>query len=225
MIETTKTDDVFVLTMVAEENRFNPTMLAAFGAALDQVEASEGPSAVVITGQDKFFSNGLDLDWMGQAPEGGAAEVVNGLQALYKRMITFPGLLVAAVNGHAFAGGGMLALACDFRVMREDRGYFCLPEVDINIPFTSGMASLVQAKLSPEVARESMLTGRRYTAAEALAAGIVEATATEADVLGVAVERAQLLASKTSSVVGEIKRVMYPVAIANLAESVGFPTA
>ena len=225
MIETTKTDDVFVLTMVAEENRFNPTMLAAFGTALDEVEASEGPSAVVITGQDKFFSNGLDLDWMGQAPEGGAAEVVNGLQALYKRMITFPGLLVAAVNGHAFAGGGMLALACDFRVMREDRGYFCLPEVDINIPFTSGMASLVQAKLSPEVARESMLTGRRYTAAEALAAGIVDATATEADVLGAAVERAQLLAGKTSSVVGEIKRVMYPVAIANLAESVGFPTA
>lgn len=224
MIETAKIGDVFVLAMKAGENRFNPTMLDAFRGALDEVEASGGPGAVVLTGEGKFFSNGLDLDWMMQAPEGGASDVVNGLQALYARLITFPMLIVGAVNGHAFAGGGMLALACDVRVMRDDRGYFCLPEVDINIPFTRGMASLVQSKLAPATARESMLTGRRYDANEALVAGIVDASAPETEVLGSAVERAQALSGKTRHVVSEIKRVMYAETVAKLAEPVEFPT-
>ncbi len=166
MIEITRTEDVFVLTMVAGENRFNPTMLDAFTRTLDEVEASEGSAAVVLTGQGKFFSNGLDLEWMvANADQGGPALVASGLEALYRRLVTFPTATVAAVNGHAFAGGGMLALACDQRVMRTDRGFFCLPEVDINIPFTDGMAKLVQAKLTPSAAYEAMLTGRRFAAA------------------------------------------------------------
>jgi enoyl-CoA hydratase/carnithine racemase len=63
MIETSRNDDVFVLRMVADENRFNPTMLQAFRDALDEVEAEDG-TAAVLTGEGKFFSNGLDLDWM-----------------------------------------------------------------------------------------------------------------------------------------------------------------
>jgi len=222
VIETTRSGEVFVLRMVAEENRFNPTMLGAFKSALDEVEASEGAAAVVITGGGKYFSNGLDLDWMAAAPEGGPSEVVNGLQELYARLVGFPTAVIAAVNGHAFAGGAMLALACDARVMRDDRGYFCLPEVDINIPFTLGMAKLVQAKLTPANAHEAMLTGRRYDAVEALAAGIADQTAPEDQVLPLAIERAQVLTGKTRSVVAEIKRVMYSEVLDGLAETVSF---
>jgi enoyl-CoA hydratase/carnithine racemase len=223
MIETTRTDDVFVLRMVADENRFNPAMLDAFAKALDEVEASEGPAAVVLTGEGKFFSNGLDLEWMmANAEEGGPSLVANGLQALYSRLLTFPTPTIAAVNGHAFAGGGMLALACDERVMRDDRGFFCLPEVDINIPFTKGMSLLVQSKLSPQAARETMLTGRRFAAGEALAAGIVDATAPEDQVLTQASERAQALAGKDRATLGTIKRTMFADATEALAEQVSF---
>jgi enoyl-CoA hydratase/carnithine racemase len=223
MIETTRNDDVFVLRMVAEENRFNPTMLGAFTEALDQVEASDGPAAVVLTGEGKFFSNGLDLDWMmANAEEGGPSLVVNGLQALYSRLLTFPTPTIAAVNGHAFAGGGMLALACDQRVMRDDRGFFCLPEVDINIPFTKGMSLLVQARLTPSVARDVMMTGRRYTAEESLAAGIVDATAGEDQVLAHSIERAQALAGKDRGTLGTIKRTMFAEVTEALAEQVSF---
>ena len=91
MIDITRTEDVFVLRMVADENRFNPTMLDAFDGALSEVEASEGPAAVVLTGEGKFFSNGLDLEWMmANLDEGGPALVANGLQALYRRLVTFP---------------------------------------------------------------------------------------------------------------------------------------
>jgi enoyl-CoA hydratase/carnithine racemase len=208
LIETERDGDVFVLRMAAGENRFNPEMLAAFEGALNEVEGAEGPAAAVLVGEGKFFSNGLDLDWMGQNPDR-IGEVVNGLQGLYARLLGFPGTIVAAVNGHAFAGGGMLALACDQRVMREDRGFFCLPEVDIHIPFSEGMAALVQAKLTATVAHEVMLTGRRYGGADAREAGIVDATRPEAEVLPAAVERAAELAGKDPAIVGAIKRTMY----------------
>ena len=208
MIEVDREGEVFVLRMVAEENRFNPGMLGAFDAALSEVEGSEGAAALVLTGEGKFFSNGLDLDWMGQNPDqiGG---VVNGLQGLYARLLAFPTPTVAAINGHAFAGGGMLALACDQRVMREDRGFFCLPEVDIRIPFSDGMAALVQARLSPQLARDVMLTGRRYGGPEACKAGIVDEARPEDEVLPAAVERAGALAGKDRGTVQAIKQTMF----------------
>lgn len=223
MIEIERQGDVFVLRMVAEENRFNPTMLDAFRTSLDEVEASEGAAAVVLTGEGKFFSNGLDLDWMmANAEQGGPGIVVNGLQELYSRLLTFPTATIAAVNGHAFAGGGMLALACDQRVMRSDRGFFCLPEVDINIPFSKGMSLLCQAKLAPGTAYEAMLTGRRFTADDALAAGIVDQVAAEDEVVSVAVERAAALAGKSRQTVSTIKNTMYADAVAALAEEISF---
>lgn len=213
MLNVERDGEVFVIGMRAGENRFNPDSLAALNAALDEVENSDGPAAVVLIGEGKFFSNGLDLEWMGQAPEGGAAEVAEGSMRLMARVLTFPTAVIAALNGHAFAAGAMLALACDSRVMREDRGYFCLPEADINIPFTPGMSALIRGRLAPQTAHEAMLTARRYTAADAQAAGIVEATAAENDVLAAAVDIARPLAAKSRAVIAAIKQEAYgPIA-------------
>jgi enoyl-CoA hydratase/carnithine racemase len=214
----TREADVFVLKMTAEENRFNPEMLSAFDSALSEVEAADG-TAAVITGEGKFFSNGLDLEWMGANPER-IGEVVNGLQSLYGRLLAFPATLVAAINGHAFAGGGMLALACDQRVMREDRGFFCLPEVDINIPFSAGMSALVQSKLTPQIAHEVMLTGRRYGGADAVRVGIVDLCVAEDSVLPEAVGAAEALSKKSRDTVATIKRTMYSDALELLSEQV-----
>ncbi len=214
----TREADVFVLKMTAEENRFNPEMLSAFDSALSEVEAADG-TAAVITGEGKFFSNGLDLEWMGANPER-IGEVVNGLQSLYGRLLAFPATSVAAINGHAFAGGGMLALACDQRVMREDRGFFCLPEVDINIPFSAGMSALVQSKLTPQIAHEVMLTGRRYGGADAARVGIVDLCVAEDSVLPEAVGAAEALSKKSRDTVATIKRTMYSDALELLSEQV-----
>ncbi len=87
------------------------------------------------TADSKFYSNGLDLDWLGAHSDQGDW-YVGRVQGLLARVLTLPVPTAAAVVGHAFGAGAMLATAHDFRVMRDDRGFFCFPEVDIRIPFT-----------------------------------------------------------------------------------------
>ncbi|HEY0450855.1 enoyl-CoA hydratase-related protein [Actinophytocola sp.] len=203
----TRDADVFVLDLGDGENRFHPDWLGEVNAALDEVEKAT-PRALVTTASGKMYSNGLDLEWLGQHGDQ-LASYVRDVQALLARVLEFPAPTVAAIQGHAFAAGAMLALAHDFRVMRADRGYFCLPEVDINIPFTPGMSSLIQGKLGPRAAVEAMTTGRRYGGTAAAAAGIVDAAVAEAEVLSTAVERARPLAAKNPQTLGAIKAQMF----------------
>jgi len=221
MVEVHREGDVFVLHMNAGENRFNADFLDAIDAALDEIEAFEGPAALVTTGEGKFYSNGLDLEWMmSQGPE--KAEVfVDRVHAMFARFLVLPMATVAAMNGHAFAGGAMLSLSHDFRVMREDRGYFCLPEIDLGIPFTPAMTALIQARLPKQTFHEAAVSGRRYTAVQALEKGIVDATATEAEVVGRAVGMAGELAEKDHATMGAIKEGMYRDALAVLRAARG----
>jgi enoyl-CoA hydratase/carnithine racemase len=217
LIELRREDSVFILHMRGGENRFNGDFVSSVNRALDEVENFDGPAALVTTGEGKFYSNGLDLAWI-MSPECGApAKFVDSVQALLSRMLGFPRPTLAALNGHAFAAGAMLALCHDFRVMRDDRGYFCLPEVDINIPFTPGMSALIQARLAPQVAHEACTTGRRYSAREALEAAIVSETAAEAEVVSRAVARAAELSGKNANTLRDIKRGLYPQVFERLA--------
>src|SRR5215831_8452886 len=129
MFDLTRHETVYVLTMNAGENRFNATSIAALNRALDEVENDKGASALVTTGTGKFYSNGLDLDWIGSPDCTDRPAFIADVQRLLARVLGFPRPIVAAANGHVFAAGAMLLLAHDFSVMRSDRGYFCLPEV------------------------------------------------------------------------------------------------
>jgi enoyl-CoA hydratase/carnithine racemase len=195
------------------ENRFNATSIAALHRGLDEVEASTGPAALVVTGTGKFFSNGLDLDWM-MSPEGRADEVFfPDLHRMLGRVLGLEMATVAAVNGHAFAAGGMFVLAFDHRVMRSDRGYWCLNEVDLGLPLSAGMEALITGRLPAMTAHKALTTGRRYDAAAAIAAQIVDEAVDEAQVLPRATEIAAELASKRAPIVGVLKRSMVGPAI------------
>ena len=204
--------DVFTLDLGDTENRFHPDWLAEVQTLLTTVEAADGPRALVTVARGKFFSNGLDLDWLSEHTEQFLGYVID-VHALLARVLAMPVPTVAAVQGHAFAGGGMLALTHDFRVMRADRGFFCLPEVNINIPFSRGMSALIQGRLSKKTAHEAMTTGRRYGGTEALAAGIVDAVAHEDDVVPSAIEMARALAGNAGPTLGTIKARMYAGAL------------
>jgi enoyl-CoA hydratase/carnithine racemase len=217
IVELKREGEVFILTMRGGENRFNPSFIGEMTEALDQVERSTGPAALVtVGGEEKFYSNGLDLGWlMGE----GIKEWKNFIPQVLKflgRVMAFPVPTVAAINGHAFAAGAMLALAHDFRVMRADRGFFCLPEVDIKIPLAPGMRALIQSRLSPMVFRDLVLTGARVGGSEAMEKGIVDEAVSLDQVLPRAVSRAASLANKDRRTYATLKRGMYAEALALL---------
>lgn len=214
MIDLAREGPVFVLRMKDGENRFNRKFLDALNHALSEVENSSGPAALVTVGEGKFYSNGMDLQWlMGGGGRKEFKTFVDEVHQLFGRILEFPLITVAALNGHAFAGGAMLALAHDFRVMRSDRGYFCVPEVDLKLPPTPAMTALLQARLSRQVLHEALVTGKRYGAQEAADKKIVDDTAPEAEVIPKAMELAEGLANKDRAALKAVKRGLYEGAL------------
>ncbi|MES2720969.1 MAG: enoyl-CoA hydratase/isomerase family protein [Pseudomonadota bacterium] len=200
---------VWVLTMTQGDNRFNDASLAEWHAALDTVESTTGPVALVITSADpKFFSNGIDLE--GIFASHGAEYLINTfvprLDAFLLRMARFPMPVVMAMNGHAYAGGALLAATGDFRVMRADRGRFCFPEVDIKLPFTPIMDQIVKLLPNAQAAWTMAVTAAAWGGEECLQRGVVDAAVGESEVLPSALAMAQQLAGKDRSTYAAIKR-------------------
>lgn len=144
MIDFTLDAHVATVSMNHEDNRLGPPFISAFLKTLDRLEQeTEAQTLIVTSSHEKVFSNGLDLEWLLPAFKRRETDVVkrffNELNELLKRILLYPMITVAAVSGHAFAGGAILACAFDFRFMRTDRGFFCLPEIDLGVPFRPGM--------------------------------------------------------------------------------------
>src|SRR5690349_17989973 len=134
-------DAVFVLDLGDTENRFHPDWISSVNDLLNEVEKGDDPRALVTTATGKIWSNGLDLEWLGEHSDQ-FASYITSVHALFARFLSLPLVTVAALQGHTFAAGAMLSLSHDLRVMRADRGFWCLPEADINIPFSVGMSAL-----------------------------------------------------------------------------------
>ena len=164
-------EHVAIITMDNGENRFNFPFFEGFTEILDKVEnETEALVLVVKSAHEKIWSNGIDLDWLGPAIAEDGLEVRDKfLVAMYtflKRFIAYPMLTIAAINGHAFAGGAFLSFCHDFRFMRSDRGWICLPEVDIGIPLGPVFTAISKSALPMYKFEEMQYTGKRLTAQE-----------------------------------------------------------
>ena len=199
-------DHIAVLNLGDDENRFSPDWLDTVDELLDTAERDA--QALVSTAAGKFYSNGLDVDWMIANPKQ-AQGYIKRVETLLSRILTFPMPTVAAINGHAFGGAAMLAVAHDYRVMRADRGYCCFPEVDLRLRFTAGIAALIQAKLTPSAALAAMTTGQRFDGPAAQAIGLVDLTADEPAVVTSAMDVVTPLCGKDRATLAAIKAVMF----------------
>jgi enoyl-CoA hydratase/carnithine racemase len=171
LVEYALDENVAVVTLNNDENRFNPNFLAACLEVLDKVEHETKALALVVkSSHEKIFSNGIDLEWLAPVIQKGDITTAKGffyqLNALFKRVVTYPMITIAAITGHAFAGGAILCCAFDFRFMRSDRGYFCFPEVDLGIPFLPGMNAMLKKAIPTYKLEEMEYTGNRLTADE-----------------------------------------------------------
>ncbi len=180
------------------ENRWNTTFVREFAKALDEVEASEGPAALVTTSSnEKFFSNGLDLEWIstaGDHPGGDRKVFGQEFMALMGRIITFPIPTIAAINGHGFGAGLMTALCHDWRIMRSDRGFVCANEMQLGMVIPRPELALFRHKLAANVFFETVQLARRWSGPDALAAGVVQAVATAEELRAEALRKARELA-------------------------------
>jgi enoyl-CoA hydratase/carnithine racemase len=214
VIELERQDEVLVLRLGEGDNRFDAETVAAIDAALHEVEAAAPPVALVTAAAGKIWSNGLDLDHMAAVDD--ALAFVHQVEAIFARFLRLPVPTVAAIQGHAFAAGAMLALAHDWRVMRADRGYLCLPEVDLGMSFTGGFAALIQAKLPQPALHRLAVLGERAPAPTALELGAVDEVAELDAVLDTAIGRARTLAAKAGRTLPAIRRNLYAPALAAL---------
>ena len=217
MLETS--GPVTVLTMTTGENKISRTTLGAWNGALDTLDARSGPHALVITGEDKYWSTGLDLSEVAEMSPSERDRILSDLDLLLVRLLTAPYVTIAALNGHTYAAGALLALACDYRVMRIDRGYFCLPSVDIGIPFSPGMTALITSKIPQPAAHDLVISCRAIGAREALADGAIHHAVDAHNVLPMATELARAYADKDPETLETVKRRMYAAAIDEFSRS------
>ncbi|KAJ7220096.1 ClpP/crotonase-like domain-containing protein, partial [Mycena pura] len=174
-----------------QDNRLTPALVnQALRPALDVVEEhwrnqwravqsakdnkSAGNGALIIVGrrdQDKFFSNGASVDANGNF-------FPLTFNPLLERLVEFPIPTICAINGHCFAGGFMLSLACDYRVMTDGskrNAWLCMNEVDFGAVWPHSFAGILGAKVSDaQVRRKIALEGHRFSAKEAFDAGMVD---------------------------------------------------
>lgn len=202
-------DHVAVITLNSGENRFNPAFLDAFLKILDEIETgTAATTAVIHSAHPKIFCNGIDLDWLMPVIQNrdlaASKRFFYQLNQLFRRLVTYPLVTVAAINGHAFAGGAILSCAFDFRMMRSDRGFFCLPEVDLGIPFLPGMNALLRSAIPESVLREMQLTGARWTAEQCQAHQIIKQACHIDELMAVAMAFAKQI-NKQRATIAELK--------------------
>jgi enoyl-CoA hydratase/carnithine racemase len=204
-----------VLRLTTDANLVDTTFLDDIGTALDDIEADADLTAVVTVGTSKCFSNGFDLEHLMGLGEG-AGPFLDRAHHLLARLVTFSRPTVAAVNGHSFGYGAMLALAHDQRVVRADRGWFCLPEVDLGLQLHPFWSALVVARTGDATALEAITTAHRYDGPAAVEAGIARSAHADDDLLGAAVALAAARGGKDPAMVATLKRDLYAPLLALL---------
>jgi enoyl-CoA hydratase/carnithine racemase len=214
MVTHERRGNVHILHLGDGDNRFNRDSVDRINVALDEIELADPPGALVTAASGKIWSNGLDLDFMGTLDD--PFGFVGDVQKVMARLLELPVPTIAAIQGHAFAGGAMLAFAHDVRVMRRDRGYLCLPEIDLGMSFGAGFSALIDAKLPQPALHRLAVLGERMSAETAHGLGVVEHTAALDDVLPRAEHLADELSVKAKPVLATVRADYYSEAISAL---------
>jgi enoyl-CoA hydratase/carnithine racemase len=131
------------------------------------------------------------------------------LHRMLGRLLVLSVPTAAAINGHAFGAGAMLSAACDYRVMRSDRGYFCFPEVDVGLTMSDGFNALLQSKFPKDSLHLAWTTGTRYPSEEARRLGFVHETVSEERVVGAAGDFLRPSSGKDPGTLSALKRQLH----------------
>lgn len=211
IIQWEKQKSIAVITMCNGANRQNLDFAERMNRCFDQILEDKSISSIVLASSDeKNFSQGIDVQWLTEKFAKQDFDTVKTfmyeMNTVFKRLLRMPIPVIAAINGHAFGNGAIIACACDFRFMRSDKGFFCFPEVDVNIPFLPGMIAFVKKAIPEHLFNEMLLTGKRMTAADLAQHNvIVSACEDQAELIEKAMEYAGTF-NKPRPIFGELKK-------------------
>jgi enoyl-CoA hydratase/carnithine racemase len=219
-------DKVAIVTMDEGENRLNLKMCDAWLAMLEKVEKETTALTLVVkSAHEKIWSNGFDREWVKLRQAAGDTESVRQFLIrdleMRRRMLLYPLITVAAINGHVFGGGAIFSCCFDFRFMRSDRGYFCIPAIDLGYPIVSGTCALLRQAMPMHMFEEALLTGRRFTGDEAAANHAVTAAYPNEVLMGKVMAFAGTL-NKGRTIIGQMKQVLNGKII-NILDEVDLP--
>lgn len=225
MIETEMRGDVAVLTLArGKGNALNLDFMKAIVTALDEVEASSARS-VVLTGQGSVFGAGVDLPEMLAGGEDYVREFLPGLSKLLETLALFPKPLVAAVNGHAIAGGAIIVFACDQRILARGKAKVGLSEVLVGVRFPAWALEIARFAVPPQHFSTVLLTGRSFAADDAFARGLVDELVEPDALLDRAVRVAEEMGSILPETFRETKRAVRRPMIEAVQATIGHDNA
>ena len=214
---------VAIISMDNGKNANNLEFAQSLLALLKEVEAEKTNKALIITSSDeKNWSQGIDVMWLMSSVQSGQKDSVKAflstMDEVYTLMMQYPMPIIAAMNGHTFGNGIVIASACDYRFMRSGKGYICFPEVDMNIPFVPGLIDVILKAIPKHKFNDMILTGRKIGAEEMAQANFIDRTFESVEALQAgALEFAQSF-NKSRAIFAEHKRRLHKPVLDALAE-------
>ena len=211
-----------VLTLRLEHSKASALDVELLGALLRALDGvGEEVRALVLTGTGSILSAGVDLFRLTREGAGYVRDLLPLLSRFLRRLFSFPRPVVAAVNGHAIAGGCVMVLAADARLMAEGVGRIGVPELLVGVPFPAAALEVVRFAVPRERVQSLVYTGRTLSAREALGAGLIDEVVAPADLMTRAQELARHLAMIPPTVYGLTKQSLRAEALERIDKAGG----
>lgn len=189
-------------------NALHEPLVEELQKVMDELKLDPMVKAVILTGKGKFFSFGFDIPEFLHYTREGFVSYLGKFSSLCTELFVWPKPLIAALNGHAVAGGCMLAIACDHRLMVTGKAKISLNEITFGASVFASTVAMLQHWLGGSKAQTVLFSGSLFTAEVALSLGIIDQLVSELDLLAAARQRAEALADKDKGAFASIKRLL-----------------
>ena len=186
-------------------NAIHPNLIADLDSALDQIVTDPQVRGLVLTGGEKFFSIGFDLPYLLTLPEPDFRAFYRSFNQLCLKLYRMTLPTIAVLSGHATAGGCILALCCDYRLMAEGHKLIGLNEIKLGLPVPFPADRMLHALVGTRIARQVLETGDFFESRAARELGLVDRITPLADLASQAQEMAQSLAAAPGEAYALIK--------------------
>jgi len=206
------------LVMNDGPNALNPRLMDALCSVLGELREAGAPAVLLRSSHEDLFCPGWDLKRLAGAERAEVADALAGFNRLVYDVFSYPGATAAAIQGHAVAGGCLLALGCDLRVMAEGRPRIGLSELNLGVPVPSASLVMLRERLAPNVVEELVVGGDGCNAERARNLGVVHRTAEPALVIAKTERELARLASKSALAFATTKKFLLGAAWKRMSE-------